>query len=272
MEAWYGVVERVMKRIEDRIPSVLIQERIHVWNPRGCDLDVEEQVVRDRQSIDQQIVERDFVGHVSVAREGEVYRGHINQEQVDKEVVEIEEFRQEVVSKHILEPLCEFPFYAVDPRRPVPRLGFHGFVQFVRDGFPADDDDVAHRVEVVPFVVDFLGPRAPGNPVFRLPPGEEPTDDWREDHDHAHHDLIGVHGTLAMNRRFMHSGRTTCCEQFSQGLLEGQTLRKRPEKALLWRGRRLGNNPPKTPSKAFSMPFNCSTGLNLMSESRPMTD
>ena len=81
----------------------------------------------------------------------------------------------------------------------MPRSTFHRLVQFVRDGFPTDDDNVAHGVQVVPLVMEFLSPGTPWYSVFLLSTGEEPTDDGRQEQNHAHHDVIGFHGSGAEN-------------------------------------------------------------------------
>ena len=108
--------------------------------------------------------------------------------------MEIEKLRQCVAAKRVLNPLGEFTLNAVHPIGPVPRSSFHRFVELVRDGFPANDNDVAHGVKVVTLVVEFFRPLSPVDSVLGLGAGEEPANNGREDQNHAHHDFIGVHG------------------------------------------------------------------------------
>ena len=167
-----------MEGVEDRVPTLVVQQSVHARNPRRGDLHVEKQVVGDSEGINEQIVQRHLVGHVSVPRVGEVDGRHVDQKQVDEQVVKIEKFGQRIVAKRILHPLGEFTFNAVHPIGPVPGSTFHGFVEFVRDGFPANDDDVANGVEVIPFVVKLLRPLPHRNAMAGLTAGEKPTDDW----------------------------------------------------------------------------------------------
>ena len=44
VQAGYSVVHRVVVGDELEVPAVVVQQRIHSWNVRGGDLDVEEQV------------------------------------------------------------------------------------------------------------------------------------------------------------------------------------------------------------------------------------
>ena len=194
MEARHGVVKGVVKRIKHGVPTVLVQQCVHAWNPRRCHFHVEEQIVRNGKCVNQEIVEGDLVGHVSVTGEGKIHGGNVDQEKVNKEVVEVEKFCQHVVSKGVLHPFRERPFNTVNPCGPVTRSRLHGFVEFVRNGLPTYDDNVSHGMEVIPLVVEFFRPRAPRNPKFFLFAREVPANDWREDHDHAHHDFIRVHG------------------------------------------------------------------------------
>ena len=111
--------------------------------------------------------------------------------------MEIEKLRQCVAAKHVLNPLGEFTLNAVHPIGPVPRSGFHRFVELVRDGFPANDDDVAHGVKVVSLVVEFFCPLSPMDSMLGLSSGEEPANNGREDQNHAHHDFVRVHDLAA---------------------------------------------------------------------------
>ena len=111
--------------------------------------------------------------------------------------MEVEKLGECIAAKGILHPLGELTLDAVHPVRPVAGSGFHRFVEFVRDGFPSNDDDVAHGVKVVALVVEFFRPFPPVDTVFGLRAGEEPTNDGREDQNHAHHDFVGVHGLAA---------------------------------------------------------------------------
>ena len=197
MKARHGVVKRVVKGIEDGVPSVLIEQRIHTRNPRRGHFDVEEEVVRNRQSVDQEIVEGDLVGHVSVARIRKIDRCNIDEEEVNKQVVEVEKLREHIASKDILEPFGELAFNAVHPFRPVTGSHFHRFVQFVGDGLPSNDDDVAHGVQVVALLMKFRCPLAPRRAMLFLRASEKPANNRRQDQNHAHHDFIRVHGSAA---------------------------------------------------------------------------
>ena len=119
--------------------------------------------------------------------------------------MEIQKFRKHIVPECILNPFGELTFNPVDPRGPMTGPRFHGFVEFVGDGFPTDDNDVPHCMQVVALVVKLRGPIPPMNPVFWLLAREKPTNDWREDQNHAHHDFVGVHASAALKVGFMPS-------------------------------------------------------------------
>ena len=67
VKAWDGVIQRVVKRVKDGVPAVMVEQCIHSGNPRRCDFNVEKEVVGNRQGVNQEVVERDLIGHVPVA-------------------------------------------------------------------------------------------------------------------------------------------------------------------------------------------------------------
>ena len=67
VETGDGVVKWIMEGIEDRVPTLVVEQCVHSWNPRGGHFNVEEEIVRYGKGINQQVIEGDFVGHVSVA-------------------------------------------------------------------------------------------------------------------------------------------------------------------------------------------------------------
>lgn len=108
--------------------------------------------------------------------------------------MEVQKLRQGIVSKGILNPFGEVPFDAVDPIRPMASARFHWFVEFVRNGFPPNDDDVSHGVKVISLGVEFFSPLPPRYALTWLMAGKEPANNWSQDQYHAHHDIVRVHG------------------------------------------------------------------------------
>lgn len=107
--------------------------------------------------------------------------------------MEVQKLRQSIVSKGILDPFGEFAFNTVNPIRPMASSGFHWFVEFVRDGFPSNDDDVSHGVEVIPLGVELFSPLSPRYSFTWLMAGKEPANNWSQEQNHAHHDFVRVH-------------------------------------------------------------------------------
>ena len=108
--------------------------------------------------------------------------------------MEVQKLRQSIVSKNILDPFGKFTFNTVDPIRPMASARFHWFVEFVGNGFPSNDDDVSHSVEVIPLGVEFFSPLPPWYTLTWLMAGKEPANNWSQDQYHAHHDIVRVHG------------------------------------------------------------------------------
>lgn len=69
----------------------------------------------------------------------------------------------------------------------------HGFVEFIGDRFPTNNDYVAHCVEIVSLVVELFSPFPPRSAMFSLLASKVPTDDGGEDQYHAHHDIVWLH-------------------------------------------------------------------------------
>jgi hypothetical protein len=55
---------------------------------------------------------------------------------------------------------------------------FHRFVELIRDGFPSDDDDVPHGVEIIPLGVEFFSPLPPWYAFTWLMARKEPANNW----------------------------------------------------------------------------------------------
>ena len=54
------------------------------------------------------------------------------------------------------------------------------FIELVRKSLPTDDDNVAHRMEVKPLIMNHTGPLAHRRPHFLVMKGEKPTNNWSE--------------------------------------------------------------------------------------------
>ena len=107
--------------------------------------------------------------------------------------MEIEKLCEEFITKDFLYPLREIPLDTVNPSGPMSCSQLHRLVEFVRYGLPANDDHITHRVKVVTLVVKLLGPLPPRYAVSFLMAGKIPANNWSEEQNHTHHDVVWVH-------------------------------------------------------------------------------
>ncbi len=150
------VVEWVVAHIEGGVHPVMVEQCLHLGNPGGGHLDVEEEVVGDRDGVDEEVVQGHLVGHVPLAGVGVVDGCDIDEKQVDEEVVEVQKRGQSGVLKGLLNPKYGLTLNGVYPIGPMAGGSLDGLVQPVSDALPDDDDDVASHVQVVALVVDHL--------------------------------------------------------------------------------------------------------------------
>ena len=69
----------------------MVEQSFHPGDPRRCDFNVEKEVIGYGKGVNEQVIEGHFVRHVPVPGVSEIHRCNVNQKQVNKQVVEIEE-------------------------------------------------------------------------------------------------------------------------------------------------------------------------------------
>ena len=72
----------------------MVEKSIHPRDPRGGDLDVQEEVIGHRKGVNEQIIHRDLVRQIPLPDVAVEDGRHVNEEEVDEEVMEIQHRRQ----------------------------------------------------------------------------------------------------------------------------------------------------------------------------------
>lgn len=67
------------------------------------------------------------------------------------------------------------------------------FIQSIGEILPADDDNVSHRVQVIPLLVNGLQPLPIFDTRILVMKGENGTNNWSQEQYHAHHDGPWTH-------------------------------------------------------------------------------
>ena len=164
-----------MAGIENGVPRILIQQGIHSGDVGTGDFHIEEQVVRNRKCVDEQIVQRHLVGQISLTGIHVVNRRDINQEEVDEKIVEVENFCQHCILKGVLNPQYKLSFEAVDPICVVTGAGFDGFIECIGEFLPQDDEQISADMQVVSMFLNFRIDTIHGDPAVCMVSSEVPT-------------------------------------------------------------------------------------------------
>ena len=90
----HGVVQWIVVDVEGRIQPVVVEQRLHARNPRRRDLDVEKEVIWNGEGVDEQIIQRDLVRQIPLPDVAVKHGRHVNQKQVNEEVMEVQHRRQ----------------------------------------------------------------------------------------------------------------------------------------------------------------------------------
>ena len=63
----------------------MIEEGIHARYPRGRHFNIEEEIVWNCNRINEQVIQRHLIGHISVTGVCIIHRCHINEEEIDEQ-------------------------------------------------------------------------------------------------------------------------------------------------------------------------------------------
>ena len=72
--------------------------------------------------------------------------------------MEIQKSSEGVIEEELLDVIGEITFECIDSFGPMSSLEFDWFIQFVSYGFPFDNDNVSHCMQVIALVMNDLQP------------------------------------------------------------------------------------------------------------------
>ena len=88
------------------------------------------------------------------------------------------------------------------------------FIQSIGEILPADDDNVSHRMQVIPLLVNGLQPLSIFDTRFLVMERENGAYDWRQEQNHAHHDRPWTHALAQLAVHIEVYRRVLCSFRF----------------------------------------------------------